>query len=818
MKAIALAIALCCAAVAAADSGLISEAVVCRSVSPKGQPVSPAAWFPAGTTSLTLWFRTHELSTEVMRGEVHWLLGNTTLTTKEVTLRSASFGSCTYSLPMDEPLPAGSYQAVISVGTRPETKVVVRVGGKGPVRSASKAVVPESEAPGGSGGLKRSARTEDTGSPARLSPSATTGRLPGGAQATRVEGVGIVPPPLPSAVGPEVAVAPDDSGAADTGAPTAPAVPSAADAGPAEPAAASAPDVPPTPASVHTATGGEAGVGSPSTVDNVPRPVVVPAPPRVGSGGLEGAVEIATVGGPPTGTASFPAPPIGATRPSGSAVPTGAAPEAAEVMEPTGPTSTPLGPRSSDGTGPRPLVERPRVPAGSTPTQRAGTSPDPRPSPTGRPSPLVRPRPASQAAVGAQAPGPAQPKPALRTAAQLPQETDTEATEDVTPTAPVLRPPPSEAGSESTQQPSGTETPAPDELPSPATGTITTPPEGGGGAPADTPPTTGPAEAPAATDAPTAPEPGGATETPAPDRTQAAETPAPDGTTEAPDPGTVESTAPPVEMPDVLSFQGPLVVDAIAEDLPPLELSDKAVELHRVELVRPDDPISRPGIEPYWVLRIPDGRLWPPGLPHQFPICAGPEPTPNPEELLLYSDHIDGIMPLYDVPLAEARLHMAREDQSSLLSVSREMYDERRPAWEARAAGWHWLWYIRDMDLNAGDVVVSYLGDAKRSRRVPDDFEPTATEFLSLLDEQGQRVEPRAFDDKSAQAVSVALGERLKDVSASDPASLSGEARQAGLLALTMWCVPKTGRYQLWGGLPFDRCQAQSLVWVSPAP
>ena len=122
------------------------------------------------------------------------------------------------------------------------------------------------------------------------------------------------------------------------------------------------------------------------------------------------------------------------------------------------------------------------------------------------------------------------------------------------------------------------------------------------------------------------------------------------------------------------------------------------------------------------------------------------------------------------------------------------------------------------MDLNAGDVVVSYLGDAKRSRRVPDDFEPTATEFLSLLDEQGQRVEPRAFDDKSAQAVSVALGERLKDVSASDPASLSGEARQAGLLALTMWCVPKTGRYQLWGGLPFDRCQAQSLVWVSPAP
>ncbi len=421
------------------------------------------------------------------------------------------------------------------------------------------------------------------------------------------------------------------------------------------------------------------------------------------------------------------------------------------------------------------------------------------------PAPLLRTRQSAPPASEAPDEQSSGPRPALRTAPRvLPPTAAPDVAEDLPgPAEPVAPPLTSDGGASENEPGAGAGVsvmPAPDELPSPAAAveggeTDTVP------ANADQPtPTTAAGQDAEGRGEATGEEPSGAA--------PAATTPP----VEAAPPAQVTEDLP---LPEVIRFEGPLVADAIAEDLPPLELSDQAVELHRVELVTADDSVRRPGIEPYWVMKVPDGRLWPPSLPHQFPLYAGPDPAPNPEDLFLYSDHIDGIMPLYEVPLPEAGMHMARENQAGLLSVSREMYDVRREAWQSQANTWQWLWYVRDIDLSAGDLVTGYLTDLKRSRRVPEDFQPGVGEALILLNEQGQRVQPSGFEQRSTAALLEALGDRLTGVDTSDPEALSGEVRRRGLMGLALWQAPQTGRYQLWAALPLDQCQAQSLVWVS---
>lgn len=241
-------------------------------------------------------------------------------------------------------------------------------------------------------------------------------------------------------------------------------------------------------------------------------------------------------------------------------------------------------------------------------------------------------------------------------------------------------------------------------------------------------------------------------------------------------------------------LKGPLSADAVAEDLPPVQLPADAVKLYRVELVPVDEPA---GLQPLWLMRVPDGRLWPPGLPTQFGLYAGEIPDPSPGDLLLYSDHIDGVIPLYQPPIQEVRLHAARENEAGLLFLSRELFDRRRAAWQKTTQGWRWMWYVRNVDLERGQALVACLTDVGRSRRAPADFAPTVTEETYLLDQTGNRVPPRPAPPEVQRQV---------------VASLGGSDR--GIVGLGYWVAPTAGRYQVWAALPLDRARATCRVWT----
>ncbi len=809
MRSFAIAVLLSCAlAAVCADGGLVSEAVICRGVSSKGQPVSPNSWFPAGITSLTLWFRTADAGAETLRGEVRWLLGNSTLATREVDVRPGGFGFSTYSLAMDEPLPSGTYQAVLSVGNRQEARAVVRVGGKAPEREAVKAIIPEDGAVASGSGLRRSARSESPDSAPGLrateSASETSGAVPPSESAAPEVAIdpgtgagAVAPPAVPPAAGAQTGLQPDETVEEAPAQTPAPAVPVAATG--TETGGEQAPATPPAPPAVPTGLAGDTGeeAQSPSTVEEgsaLVEPPTLPAP--IAAGESAETVHIVTVEHTGLRRPAMPVPPPAVTQTDrGQSPPATEDEEEDEGALPTGPSSTPLGPRTAKDGGPRPLVDRSRASQGGAAGEQSAVAT--RSSDLPPPAPLLRTRQSAPPASETPDEQPSGPRPALRTAPRvLSPAAAPDVAEDLPGPAEPIAPPSTSDGGDTEEEP-GTGAgvsvmPAPEELPSPAT----TP----GGTETDTPPANEAGQVAAGHGDAAGEEPSGAA-------TAEATPPA-----EAAPPAEVTEDLP---LPEVIRFEGPLVADAIAEDLPPLELSDQAVELHRVELVTADDTVRRPGIEPYWVMKVPDGRLWPPSLPHQFPLYAGPDPAPNPEDLFLYSDHIDGIMPLYEVPLPEAGMHMARENQAGLLSVSREMYDVRRQAWQSQANTWQWLWYVRDVDLSAGDLVTGYLTDLKRSRRVPEDFQPGVGETLFLLNEQGQRVWPLGFEQRSAAALVEALGDRLTDVDTSDPQALSGEVRRKGLMGLALWQAPQSGRYQLWAALPLDKCQAQSLVWVS---
>jgi hypothetical protein len=304
----------------------------------------------------------------------------------------------------------------------------------------------------------------------------------------------------------------------------------------------------------------------------------------------------------------------------------------------------------------------------------------------------------------------------------------------------------------------------------------------------------------------------------------------PPAPTVAPDvPGTAEATVapgeaaagtPPVEIrppaPGDFHLGKPALADLVAEDLPSVALATDAVKLHLVTL----DPVPEPaGLQPLWVPRAPDGRLWPPGMPTQLGLWAGETPERSPADLLLYSDHEDGIVPLYDVPRGEAAVLAARENDASMLAVGRDVYDERRVAWQSRSRHWQAAWFVREVDLEAGTVLVTGLSDLKRSRRAPDDWQTATAPESLLLDGAGKRV---AVAGLSAD-LTAALARELswaeaglpagKDLPASDMAALTEGLRARGLAAPGVWIAPATGRYQLWALLPLDVCTARSWVW-----
>ena len=292
--------------------------------------------------------------------------------------------------------------------------------------------------------------------------------------------------------------------------------------------------------------------------------------------------------------------------------------------------------------------------------------------------------------------------------------------------------------------------------------------------------------------------------------------PAPAGGTVTP--GPIPTPAPvPVTPPTAkpLVLRGPLIADAVAEDLLPVQLPKDAVKLYHVNLV----PVDRqpPGLQPMWAMKVADGRFWPVGLPTPFGLWAGDKPAVSPSDLLLYADHIDGIAPLYEVSRQEARVMAVRDNDAAVLSTGRDIYDIRRKAWQAPAARWQWTWFVRQLDVEPGDTVVACLTDLKRSRRVPADFTPAAEETLFLLDEAGNRVAPGEVDSKALSQIAEPLDPAAKGLSTADVTAFRAGIKAKGVVGLASWLVPTKGRYQIWAALNFDKSAATCKTWTTAA-
>lgn len=254
-------------------------------------------------------------------------------------------------------------------------------------------------------------------------------------------------------------------------------------------------------------------------------------------------------------------------------------------------------------------------------------------------------------------------------------------------------------------------------------------------------------------------------------------------------------------------------MDVEAEDLPPLELGREAVELYHVALTPVTTP---PGLQPMWIMSVPDGRPWPPEFPPRLGLYAGEKPEPSPAGLLLYSDHKDGICPLYEVPREEAASLATRENQAAVLYMDRkEMYDLRHKVWQKRPAGWQLMWFVRQVDLEPGDTVLGCLRDVKRSRRAPADLPPAPPEALVLLDDAGQRVAASGLTADMLPGVAKSLGDVAQGVPTDAPGPFLKGLADHGTVGLTAWTAPTRGRYQVWAALGTDKCAARCLVWIS---
>jgi len=189
-----------------AQAGQITDAVICRSVSAKGQAVSPAAWFPDGTTSIAVWFRASHVPPGA-KVQIRWLLNGTTLKTREITLRPDRPAWDVYELAEGEALPRGTYEAIVKVGAQVANTARVRVGGEEPVARDAKAIVPTGSG-GASGASGLSRRTRTPGAEAAvpgIEPAA-----PGAPTAPRSATPAVGPPAhtIQPFVGPETTPAP----------------------------------------------------------------------------------------------------------------------------------------------------------------------------------------------------------------------------------------------------------------------------------------------------------------------------------------------------------------------------------------------------------------------------------------------------------------------------------------------------------------------------------------------------------------------------------------------------------------------------------
>jgi len=360
---------------------------------------------------------------------------------------------------------------------------------------------------------------------------------------------------------------------------------------------------------------------------------------------------------------------------------------------------------------------------------------------------------------------------------------------------------------------------SPDPLAAPTIGAVTSPPVPVSVSPTPADLSGDVAPAPPAGPIPDAPAgPGSGTE--ATDTPPAATAPPVAGGVTTPAPSTPESgtvpepsapAGPPAQA-EPLKLKGPLLADVAAEDQPPVALPENAVKLYRVTL----QPVTEPkGLQPMWVMKVPDGRLWPTDRPGQFGLYAGESPDPAPADLYLYSDHIDGVAPLYEVPRGEAMVHALRDRDPSVLYLNREMFDARRAEWQKSPRAWQWMWYVRQVDLKAGDTVVACLADMKRSRRVGDEFQPKSPERLLLLDESGAAAPPQALSAEVAGQIAATLGEQAQDVPTDDAAAFVEAMREKGAVGFNSWVAPGDGRYQVWAALGLDKSWARCRIWTS---
>ncbi|MCE5215491.1 hypothetical protein LLH03_00550 [bacterium] len=755
---------------ASAQASLLSDAVVCQALTPRGEAVSPGTWFPGGTKSLILRFRT----LEVPRGtpaEVRWLLHGSTLSVKQLTLGPNRVAYDRFMLGMAEPFPIGTYDVIVSVNGRADSRVRFRIGGQAPETT---------EAPVGATVTPTTgAKTPGVGAPMDTTVTgAVAGTTPAGsgAAATDVKPPSLLPPPTASAsVAPAVPV-----GASP--APTSPVISPVTAAAPTTPAAAQseagraltgssaalpAPVSPATPVAAAPVTGSSATAPSPATTSTATLQTAEVKPQSPGSG-LEQTAPVAPVGTPLGPRAGLPTttPLVGGSEATYQPAPTSTELLRVSPEVPVSPVQAVVARTGED------LVASPVKGGPHTLTRTAGQLPEAAHTTAGAGEPSA----AASATEGALAAPPATPL--------GPRSNQAAPGAGQAPLAAPLSAPPTTGTTAASAQPG---VPVAPEVPTAATaetpGTLTEPRQ----------PTT-----------PAAPTPGA---TPAPETAPAATTPLKPETAPTPAPAPTPAAKP-------LVLRGPLLADGIAEDLLPVVLNKDAVKLYLVNLV----PVPGPaGIQPLWSIKMADGRFWPPGVQTPAGFYAGDNPDPNPGTQLLYSDHMDGITPLYEVPRHEAALHAARENEASLLVVSREVYDVRRKAWQDSVGGWSWVWFARQVDLTAGDTLVACLVDVKRSDRAPEDFTSTARETVMLLDEQGKAVRPRDIDAEITSQLAGGLGAAARGLDPKDAVAFCEGISAKGVRGLRAWAVTKPGRYQVWSLLPLDKSRATCKIWTTAA-
>ncbi|NSW57006.1 MAG: hypothetical protein HPY44_13425 [Armatimonadetes bacterium] len=844
----------------------VTGAVVCHGVTPKGQPISPTSWFPKGARAIYVWFRAGDVPPGT-RAQIRWSLNGGTLKTDEVVLNAGRPAWSRYEIALGEPLPVGRYEAQVTVGDSAPVRVSARVGGDEPLADETRAVQPtEPASPTGVSALSRSDRASaQPAGGARLaraaSPEPVAPVIGPSAPAPSSPSVGM---PVPAVVTPAVdAIAPEEAAPS----PVVVTGPSLADAPPAGPPPPSgilarptvgAPELavriaPETPAVVDdslvlrvtdpapaiSATTWTAGAGI------VPRgePTQATTPAPVAAAPVGPAITIPEAGPgvvtffPPVLAPAGTVPEATGTVPPASPQPAGPAPDAAAptaasvLSAPLGPrtqpsggaqpvvmprpadevASTPAGPSvvpstvsgasiprpitpvrvdepeaAADDAGSRPLISRSA--SGREPTARSARRPESDAGDSQRSgSTLLLPtRPKARPIPGGPAPDepiveapPAEVKPLLASCGSSGSAEPTAAVGDYVP----ITVPPAAPGESvpSVERPAPVTAPPAPEVPVPVV------PQAGADAHEES---TEPGAA--ATAPPKAPTPDG------------------DGAREPAGALAETPTTPPATAPRDLVLQAPLIAGIAAEDLPPVELSDTAVKLHYVELTATPEPA---GLQPMWIVRAPDGRLWPPGMPTQLGLFAGDSPDPDPSTLLLYSDHVDGITPLYEVTRGEAMLHAVRENDAALLYVSRDMFDQRRQAWLETARDWRWMWYVRQVDLSIGQSVTACLCDLTRSRRVPEFYQATGRPECVLIGPNGQRISPSTVTPQLCAALSPSI-EGAQALPVDDPGAFVAGLEARGVSALTTWTAPSAGRYQVWAALPIDRAAASCKVWL----